>query len=119
MRSVLESSVQLVRVAELVVRPKLSNTQALCKIFRTSFICKKFCQVVDLYRKEFIFCKHNLCRRAYLGCHGSEWRRIKGNLFEYLSWVGPVTSDHRKTTKPEAHKASKSTMNDSGQIAEK
>ena len=59
---------------------------------------------------------------AELACRldrGIRRRRIKGNLFEYLSWVGPVTSDHRKTTKPEAHKASKSTMNDSGQTAEK
>ena len=72
-------------MAELVVRPKLSNTQVLFTLdvmIRNGEVSKEICSNT--------FC-----------------------------WVGPVISNHRKTTKPEAHKASRSTMNDSGQIAEK
>lgn len=80
-----QQSGQPVRLADLVVRTKLSNTQALCAL--------------DVMVRN-----------------GDVSKASGSNTF---SWVGPATPDQRKTTNPDAHKASRSTMNDSGKIAEK
>lgn len=83
-RIVLESAGQPVRLADLVARTKLTNTQALCAL------------------------------EAMIR-NGNAKKESRSNTF---LWLGPTTSDHLKTTNPEAHNASKSTINDLGQIPE-
>ena len=85
MRVVLEAAAQPVRLAELVARTKLSNTQALCAL--------------DVMVRN-----------------GEVSKAVGSNTF---TWVRPANEDHRSTTKPAVHKASRSAMKDSGQTAEK